>query len=320
MATIDATIDQIITGARTTADKYLGLSETATNSARTAAQGFAWAVDARQPFEVEAVEPDVPTAANTMITYSAQLDEVMKILTDGLADFFITYYPLTNDAFDEATAWLTNTIVNGGTGIPPAVEAQIWERARGRLLVEGGRQEQKILNDFSERGFSIPSGALRGSLREIRADQHAKISGLSADVAIEQAKIEIETIKFAVDQAMKARLMAINAASDYIRALMSAPDIASRIATIETDAQARMISATATLYNSRLHRDELLLNASNADQQTVLESGKLYVDGFYRSIGNQVSAANAAAQSYGQAASASLQSISTIASAGQSLF
>ena len=320
MATIDATFDTIITDARTTADKYLGLAETATNSARTASQGFAWAIDARVPFVIGAVEPAVPTASNTMITYNAQLDALTKTLTDGLADFFVTYYPLTNDAFDEATAWLTDTIVNGGTGIHPDVEAQIWERARGRIVVEGGRQEHKALNDLSERGFSIPQGSLRGSLRDIRAEQHAKISGLSAEVAIDQAKMEVETIKFAVDQAMKARLTALNAASDYIRSLMSAPDIASRVATIETDAQSRMISATATLYNARLHRDELLLNASNADQQTILESGKLYVDGFYRSISNQVSAANAAAQSYGQAASASLQSISTIASAGQSLF
>lgn len=320
MATIDQAIDAIITNATTQADRYLGLADAATQRAITASQGYTYPADPREAFTVAAVEPDVPTVADSSLIYNANLDSLVALLTNQLANYYATYYPLVNDAYDEATAWLVNTITVGGTGIAPAVEDQIWQRGRTRIVTEGSRVRTQAMNEFSGRGHTLPPGALSGALKELRLDQLGKISDLSAQVAIKQAEIEIDNIKFAVDLAMKTRIAAMGAANDYIRGIMSAPDAATRIAALSSDAQARMMSATADLYRARLQRDEIVLRSSDADQSIKLAWSDASANSFYKGVANQVSAANAAASVYGQNAAAALGQIQTVASAGQSLF
>ena len=320
MATIDEAINTIITNATAQADKYLGLADTAVSSALSAAGSYAYPGSALADFTPEAIEPDIPTVGDTSLLYEANLADLVALLSTQLAQYYATYYPLTNDAYDEATVWLVNTITVGGTGLSPTVEDQIWQRGRTRVITEGSRIQSQTVNDFAGRGYILPPGALNGALKELRSEQYGKINDFAAQVAIKQAEIEIDNIKFAVDLAMKTRISAMGAANDYIRGIMSAPDAAAKVAAMNGDAQARMMSATADLYRARLTRDELVLRASDSDQATALASSKLNIDAFYKGIDNKVSASNAAAATYGQNAAAALGQIQAVASAGQSLF
>lgn len=320
MATIDAAIQQVIDNALATATTHLQMADAAINASMTASQGYASTGAFLEPFTPSAIEPDVPYVADATLTYDANLARLIQLLSDQLANYYTLYYPLTSDAFGAATSWLVNTITVGGTGFSPAVEAQIWQRGRTRVITEGKRVEAQSMSEFANRGFTIPPGALVGKLQENRFEQMSKINQLSTDVAIKQAEIEIENIKFAVAEAIKSRLAAMQTATDYIRALMSAPDAAARIALINSEARAKMVSATADLYRARLTRDELVLRSSNADQDARVQMQKISTDAFYEGVKNRVQASVAAATAYGNAANAALGSLNTVTSATQVLF
>ena len=319
MAT-EATVDAIINNAVTLANNQTSLANSAAQAAITASQGHTGAVPTNVAYNIVAVEPVSTDVDNAVLTYEAQRDQLIQLLSDELANFFITYYPLAADAFDGATNWLVNTITVGGTGISPAVEDQIWQRGRDRVVADGLRVENQTLDGFAARGFSLPPGALVASLQAVRFEQLLKTQEFSRDVAIRQADIEIENLRFAVEKAIDSRMRAMSAATDYIRALMTGPDTAARVASLNADTQARMLGATADMYRARLMRDELAMRVPLANAANGLQAAGITVDGFYKGIDSRVRAAGAAADVYGRTASAALSSLSSIASVSVAAF
>lgn len=308
-------IDTIIANAQGTASAQLALSNAATNSAITASYGFASPNFTPVSYTIEAVEPDVPDVENANLTYEAHRDQLIALLSNELAGFFITYYPLAADAFDEATNWLVNSITNGGTGLAASVETQIWQRGRDRAVADGARAEAQVLDEFSARGFSLPPGAMTARLDAVRHEGMSKVNEFNRDAAIESAKIEVENVRFAVDNAIQSRMAAMQAATDYIRALMSGPDTAARVAALNSDAKARMMSATSDLYRARLSRDELALRIPMTNTSELVKVSGISMDAFYKGVANRVQAAVAAADQYGKAAQAALSSLNSVASA-----
>jgi hypothetical protein len=312
-----ATPDEIIANALTLSASQLELANTAAQGAITASNGYASSNIGELIFDITAIEPDVPSVVNGTQTYEAQLNELVALMTSELANFYNTYYPLASDAFDEATNWLVDAITNGGTGISAAVEAQIWQRGRERVISEGTRTQKQIIADFAGRGFSRPSGAQAAALKELRYSQKQAINSFSRDVAIKQAETEIDNIRFAVTKALESRAFAMQAASDYIRALMSAPDAAARVALINSDVQAKMISATSDLYRARLSRDEIILKSKEANLDAKIKGNAIDVPAYYQGVDARVRASVGAATAYGNAASAALSSLNSLASVSE---
>jgi hypothetical protein len=310
-------IEALIANAENRADAQLSAASSAIRDAITASQGYASPIYNPLEYHIAAVEPSVPDVENASLTYEAQRDQLIALLTDELANFYTTYYPLAADAFDEAVNWMVNVITVGGTGLAPGVEEQLWQRGRDRIVADGLRAEAQIMDEFSARGFSLPSGAMTARIDAARFESMKAVGDLSRDVTIRQAEIEIENLRFAVDQAVRARMGAMAAASDYIRALMSGPDIAARVASINSDAKARMMSATADLYRARLARDELAMKVPYTNTTEGVKVTGLFMDGFYKGIQNRVTAAVAGAESYGRSAQAALASLNSVASSSQ---
>lgn len=316
----EAFVSAIINNAITTANSQTAAADAAARSASTASQGYAVMGLPPINFTLSAREPAVPEVENATLTFEAQRDKIIALLSDQMADFFIRYYPLANDAFDEATAWLVNTITSGGTGISAAVEDQIWQRARDRVVQDGQRAESQVLNDFASRGFSLPSGVMAARLQEIRFEQLGKTQELSRDAAIKQADMTVENVRLAVDLAIRSRTMAMQAAADYIRGLMGGTDTAARVAAINSDAKARMMGATADLYRARLSRDEIAMKIPLANADINTRAQEVNMTGFYKGIDARVAAAGHAADVYGKAAQAALSSLSAIGSSSASSF
>lgn len=316
----EAYVNTIISNALSTANSQTAASDAAARAASTASMGSVSLAPPPVIFALAATEPAALAEENSVLTFEAQRDKIIALLSDELAGFFAKYYPLADDAFDEATSWLVNTITNGGTGINAAVEDQIWQRGRDRVVNDGKRAESQTLNDFASRGFSLPPGALAARLQEIRFEQLGKTQELSRDVAIEQAKIEIETLRFAIEQAIDSRMKAMDAAANYIRALMSGVDASAQVAALNSGAKARMMSATADLYRARLARDELALKIPVINQDINMRSQIINHEGFYKGIDARVAAAGHAAEAHGKVAQAALSSLSAIAGSTNSSF
>lgn len=310
-----AIIEQIISNAMLKADEY---SYEADEAARKIIrEQIGMYLDPPNPsigFAVEAIEPDVPEVSDTIIGYEAQLDKLVALLSDQLADFFARYYPLAADAYDEASAWLVNQITNGGAGVNEQVAAELWQRARERIIRDGRRVENQIATGYAAKGYMIPPGAMTAKMEEARFQQLTATGEAATAVASKMFDAEVDMIKFAVDAAVKARQMAMSAAADYIRAVASAPDSAVRTYNMKDENRARMIAAAADWYRARLSRDEIVLKSKLSEKEI---DYKIYEHRRTQATRNddvRVRALASAADVYARTASAALSSLNSIVS------
>ena len=111
--------------------------------------------------------------------------------------------PFTPTILTEAIAVLRRMWA-GGTGLPPAVEQALWERAAGREDVAASREIGAAAAEFSGRGFTLPPGALVNRIDTIRNDAALRKQTLGRDVMIKVADAHIENLRFACQQAIAA--------------------------------------------------------------------------------------------------------------------
>ena len=271
-------------------------------------------------FTVDAVEPEIPTAEDATYTYDSQLDKLVALLSSQLAGFFTTYYPLASDAFDEATNWLINSITNGGTGVNANIEDQAWQRDRERIIADGQRIEGQVTVGYAAKNIMLPAGSMLKKIEQARYEAAGRIGISSTSQAIDQLKREVETVRFSIDQAIRSRQMAMGAAADYIRAIASAPDAAVRVAELNTDVQAKMMSAASQWYGARLDRDKIVLSSKLAEMESGIDIYKHRRDNATQNDEVKIKALAAAAEVFARTASAALSSLNSIASTAQNSF
>ena len=92
--------------------------------------------------------------------------------------------------------------LTGGSGLTPAVEQAIWDRARSRETVLAQANQDEVMRSSEAFGFHLPTGVLAAQLREAQQGYYDKLSGLSRDVAIKQADLEQENLKQTIAQGM----------------------------------------------------------------------------------------------------------------------
>lgn len=91
----------------------------------------------------------------------------------------------------------------GGTGLNPAVEQAIWDRARSRETTVAQANQDEVMRASEAFGFQLPTGVLAAQLREAQQGYYDKLSTLSRDVAIKQAELEQENLKQTISQGME---------------------------------------------------------------------------------------------------------------------
>ncbi len=225
-------------------------------------------------------------------------------MLEGLADYIARFFP--ECVFATTENWICNTILNGGTGIPPAIEAQIYSRARSRDSQEASKLREAAVLQFANRGFTLPNGVLAGRLLEIEQDASAKASNTNREIAIKQAEIEIENIKFAVSEGVKIRISVVNAIADYLRAYLLPIDLANNRADVMARSKGVLLNSSADYYRAMVTEAELMLKAAeiNSQERTALEVAFIQAATRADEANTQagVSVANALISAAGQAA------------------
>lgn len=314
-------INQIIENAMiTVSEKSDAATDAATSLISRRAGAYIIPPSSSSGFAVSAIEPEIPTVDDSTLKYDAELDRIVALLSGQLANFFATYYPLASDAFDEATSWMINVISNGGTGINAAVEDAIWQRARERVVTDGRRVENQIVTGYAAKGYTLVAGAMLQKLEESRYDQAGKSGEASTTIAAKQIDVEIATVKFAIEEAIKSRTMAMSAAADYIRAIAVAPAAAATVAGLNTDAQARMMAAAATWYGARLDRDKIILSSKLAELSSRDDVFKLLKTNATQNSQVDVQALTSALDVFGKMIQAALLSLNSVVSATENAF
>lgn len=101
------------------------------------------------------------------------------------------------------TTRLLDRISNGGTGLTPAVEQALWDRARSREMNSALANEQEILRSSEALGFHLPAGTTAMQLRQAQQATNDKVSELSRDIAVKQAELEQENLKQAIAEGVQ---------------------------------------------------------------------------------------------------------------------
>lgn len=155
----------------------------------------------------------------------------------------------SEDYYDSA---LLQTVVNrlttmlaGGTGLPPAIEQAIWDRGRAREDVVAKKATQEAYEEFASRGFALPTGPLAGRVAEVWQKNREAASTFSRDVAIKQAELEVENLRFSVETGMKLEGQLMTYAGQYAQRALEAAKTGVEVAI-------NLFNAKVALYNSRL--------------------------------------------------------------------
>lgn len=122
-----------------------------------------------------------------------------------VAPTVVEYIPgsmYTSSLLQNAQSILQDYIVNGGTALPPAVEEALWNRGRDR---EYRAQADAIaeLERMEALGYAFPPGVYINARTKISTEMGYVATTLSREIAIENAKLEQENIKWAMQSAIQ---------------------------------------------------------------------------------------------------------------------
>jgi hypothetical protein len=259
------------------------------------------------------LEPQVTIPKNATgvdgALFNSTQNKIIQDLSDQFAAFFVEYFPNECDYMAKAQQWLCDTLENGGTGINAAVEDQIWQRERSRILRDGRRARDEVVKTFASRGFPLPPGAMQHQIHITQQVVQEQTAEGSRARAIQQAEIEIENVRFCVEQALNYRVQSIQAAGDYIRTLALGPQIAVQLATSSADAQAKLIGAASSYFNSRIRLEEMRMDVAKTNATLNLDAGKTGVNVYADLIRSKASTIASVAQSLGAQAAAALNAV-----------
>ena len=248
-----------------------------------------------------------------MAIYQASKDEIEALIASGYGTFLQTYFP-DGQLYQGAIGWIERALGPGGTGINPAVEQQVWERDRARIMSETQRMESEATVTFANRRFPLPPGAMVSQLNAIAIEGSRKLAEQSRDIAIKSFEAELENVRLAVQQAIDLRMKGLQAAGDYIRTLILGPQTAMQLATGLAGLRAEFARALTSMYSAQVTAVEPLVRLNITDAQLKQAAAEANLRAQVQSITDRVNAADSNARMVGSIASSSLNGMNVQAS------
>lgn len=135
---------------------------------------------------------------------------------------------------------------SGGHGIPPAVELAMVERAMGREDMIVKRELDAVAEEFSMRGFTMPTGMQASRVDQMRQDLTIKKLGLNRELTIKFAEWQIENVRFGVQQAIAAENV-------YVNLFVNSANRMFEAAKFQIESQINIYNAQVALYNARMN-------------------------------------------------------------------
>ena len=258
-------------------------------------------------------KPEIDFDPNQAGNLYDSIRSALETTIEGKLDQFLqTYFP-SPVAYGKAMAWLENA-ANGGTGIDPTIERQLWERDRARVMNEAARAETEAHTTWANRGFALPPGALSGQVHQIRMGTQKALSEQSRDIAIKRFDAGLENAKFAVKTIIDTAQTALGAASDYIKTVMMGPQLASELALSQVDAKVKMVQAMTSLYGAEVAALDPVVKLAAAQADIDMRGMEANARGEMTALESRVRAAVGYAEMLGAQAAAGLNALNASAS------
>lgn len=264
--------------------------------------------------DIKPFNSDSDFGAEFNLEYQSMIDRLGPQFKSMMDAFITQFFPTCS--YDAALEWLCNTIKNGGTGIPAAVEDQIYQRARDRETREVSRLEDEAMNAMSSRGWAIPHGAVNAMVLNIQQEASNKVSSISRDIMIKQVEVEIENIKFAVSQSLDLRKSLWGALFDYLRSYFGMEGLAHAKASSYTDAKKNLYDNTYKYYDSLIRAEALYASVREKNLEADLTQDKYVLDHTIASTRSRTEAALGVAHSFAETAKGLASARNTLSALG----
>jgi len=311
--TVQQVIDNAIDQAQTYADRANDFAEEAVRAAKYASVPTPTWPEIDEPTEPALTAPPLDLGNLFEGEQDAKQDEIEAFINEQFQDWLNTYYPDFTAKLASVAGWLDNAITNGGTGLSPAVESQIWDRARTREDALNQRSTDDAVSAMAARGWALPSGVLAERLRVNTQENINRDSGLSRDIAIKQAELEQSNVRFAVQQSVALHLGIIQAAANWVSLMLRSYTTSADLSNALLNATIQFYNQSIQYYQARIQFENLLLNYSNNDFEANRAETLYNLDAADRQAKNHTNAAISAAQQMGGIAQSAIASQNTMA-------
>jgi hypothetical protein len=163
-------------------------------------------------YEAPTLSVELPAPPSLLSIQTSRFDGINMPTIDSnvpqlsvVAPSVVQYVPgqlYTSSLLSASQATLERFIVDGGTGLPPAVEEALWNRAREREY----RQAADSVADLDRMevlGYAFPPGMYLNARIKINTELAYNVQTLNREIAIEQAKLEQENLRWAMQNAVQ---------------------------------------------------------------------------------------------------------------------
>lgn len=143
--------------------------------------------------------PDAPSLTVPVFDVTAPVDG----LDNPSATLVFSEAGYNSAVYADLIGKIVDGIQDGGTGLDPTVEAEIFERAIVRQRLSNDRAYQEVEDFFAGKGASLPMGAMAAKLQEISRDITLAESEITGKILIEQAELAQKNTHFLLDLGLK---------------------------------------------------------------------------------------------------------------------
>lgn len=206
-------------------------------------------------------------AGDVMSTWNSRYQELVTALAGYFSSFISTYFPDNTAMYSQAENLLQG-MMSSNNYLPPAVQAALLGDAHARVIADKTRAQQAAIGGFAAKGFPLPPAVAAAIGAQIEQKAQTEIAGSIRQIIVSS----IEQMRFVVQSALSARQNALNAATEYVKALASAPDIASKTVSVGYDAQSKLIAAAADFYRADTSAKDVMSKVSQYNNSTQLDA------------------------------------------------
>lgn len=243
---------------------------------------------------VTAPDVTIPTNIDTsqiISTFDAKYADIANFLTNEFTGFISTHAPGESAVYTAAEAWIKNALANPTAGLPATVQAQLLGEDQARVLGDKVRAQDSVLAQFAGRRFPLPPDAAASAVLQIEQKAQDELAASGRNIT----KLSVEQMRFVIEHALDLRKILLGEAVDYIKALASAPDIASKVIGVGYDAQSKLISSAAQFYGADIqahkmvsdvqqYNNSLTFEKDSKNQAVEMEIIKTRADAFMRDL------------------------------------
>ena len=232
------------------------------------------------PATPDSTLPDAPTLASVTLPVAPLIfiPSFLATLSDGpIAPsnaFSYNEVPYTSSLLTDLEDQLEFFLGANTTGLSELIWQEIWERATERedLLAIKARDESSI--EFAARGFSLPPGAQVARDQEILQGNQDMASSLSREQAIEEARLEVENLRFAITSTIEQQMTLAKIHSEIQQRSLDVARLTVELPILLFRAQVDAYNAEVAAFRARVDA----FNALLAAEITKIEIFKAEID------------------------------------------